>query len=402
MNIRASTGTRIAILPVLIALLFNVLLVSPVAPLAAQSALALTGSTFDATDGNLVVDGEETDWCTPGLGGVTNVAGEIGDGGECPGLNFVKTADVDPIDAGDEASFTLTVWNVGPGDAFDVTLHDDLPAGLAWDLGIVSGDATDEDCMVASSVVPGGEVQMSIDCEFGTLGITTMASGIVIRVFADTDRTDCGLLENESWVDASNDDRIDSDDSILVGCPTLVIDKVADTNVITITGPNNALVATPSVVTWTLTYTLTDGPVTNAVITDEIPIGLEFLDAADGGTLVDGVVTWTFDELTESGSVTFRTTVGPDTISRVAPTVNTAIIASDQTPEDEGQDSVTVTREGEQGGNPTPRPPLPNTAIGTGPNGEPITVPIELLVAFFIGSLGALALANVKARNSRR
>ena len=82
--------------------------------------------------------------------------------------------------------------------------------------------------------------------------------------------------------------------------------------------------------------------------------------------------------------------------------MNTAIIDSDQTPEDEGQDSVTVTREGEQGGNPTPAPPLPNTALGTGLNGEPITVPIELLVAFFIGSLGALALANVKARNNRR
>ncbi len=452
---------------------------------------------------------------------------------QCPGLNFVKTADVDPIDAGDEASFTLTVWNAGPGDAFDVELHDDLPAGLAWDFVIVSGDATDEDCMVASSIVLGGEQQMSIDCEFGTLGVTSMEDGIVIRVFADTDRTDCGLLENDAWVDASNDDRIDAGADILVKCPTiglektndavgsvlpgttvtytltltvddgpandvvvvdvmpvglgsptdisnggiedpagtitwnlgdlddgeytltykavvaddvengeeltnaaaatstnsqcppelevlgpeceddstvivrvptLVIDKVADTNVITITGPNNAPVATPSVVTWTLTYTLTNGPVTNAVITDEVPVGFEFLDASDGGTEAGGVVTWNLaSPLTESGSVTFRTTVDPETISRVAPTVNTAVIVSDQTPEDEGQDSVTVTREEEQGGNPTPTPrPIPNTATGTGLNGEPITVPIELLVAFFIGSLGALALANVKARNNRR
>ncbi|HYI66735.1 MAG TPA: SpaA isopeptide-forming pilin-related protein [Candidatus Limnocylindrales bacterium] len=453
---------------------------------------------------------------------------------ECPGLNFVKTADADPIDAGDEASFTLTVWNnggeSGNADALGVELHDDLPIGLAWDFEIVSGDASDEDCMVASSLVLGGEQQMSIHCQFGTLAPTTMAGGIVIRVFADTDRTDCGLLENEAWADATNDDRIDQDASILVRCPTiglekandavgsvlpgteviytltltvddgpakdvqvidvlpvglenphdisnggtespagtitwnlgdladgeytltyravvadevengeelvnvasatspnsqcpdletlgpecvddsivivrvptLVIDKVADTELITITGPNNALVATPSVVTWTLTYTLANGPVTNAVISDEVPVGFEFLDASAGGTEVDGVVTWTFDELTESGSVTFRTTVDPETISRVAPTVNVAVISSDQTPEDEGQDSVTVTREEELGGNPTPRPPLPNTAAGIGLNGEPITVPIELLAAFFIGSLGALALANVKARNRRR
>lgn len=450
---------------------------------------------------------------------------------ECPGLNFAKTADADPIDAGEEASFTLSVWNIGPGEAFDVTLHDDLPAGLAWDFEVVSGDATDADCSVASSLILGGVVQMSIDCSFGTLGISDMAGGIVIRVFADTTRADCGLLENEAWVDAPNADRIDRDASILVKCPTialekandavgsvlpgtevtytltltvddgpasdvevidalpvglenptdisdggvfdatsgtitwslgdladgeytltyqavvaddvahgeelvnaaaatspnsqcpdletlgpeceddstvvvrvptLVIDKVADAELITITGPNDALVATPAAVTWTLTYTLTNGPVTNAVITDEVPVGFEFLDASDGGTLVDGVVTWTFPTLTESGSVTFRTTVDPETISRVAPTVNVAVIDSDETPEDEGQDSVTVTREEELGGTPTPRPSLPNTATGIGLNGEPITVPIELLAAFFIGSLGALALANVKSRNRRR
>ncbi len=86
------------------------------------------------------------------------------------------------------------------------------------------------------------------------------------------------------------------------------------------------------------------------------------------------------------------------TISRVAPTVNVAVIDSDQTPPDEGQDSVRVVVE------PPPlggtRTSLPNTATATGIDGVPQTVPIELLVAFFIGSLGALAFANV--RSSRR
>ncbi|MEO7296871.1 MAG: hypothetical protein ABIZ57_12110, partial [Candidatus Limnocylindria bacterium] len=453
---------------------------------------------------------------------------------ECPGLNLDKSADADPIDAGDEASFTITVWNAGPGEAFDVELHDDLPAGLSWDFEVVSGDATDEDCSIASSIVLGGEQNMSIDCEFGTVGVTTMEAGIVIRVFADTDRTDCGLLENTATADGSNlDEPLTASDSILVKCPTielekandavgsvlpgstvtykltltvddgpaedvevidtmpiglenptnisdggvfddtagtitwnlgdlddgaytltyqgvvaddvengeelvnaaaatstnsqcpdletlgpdceadstvvvrvptLVIDKVASTELITITGPDDDLVATPSVVTWTLTYTLTDGPVTNALITDEIPTGFEVLDASDGGTLVGGAVVWTFPTLTESGSVTFRTTVDPETISRAGPTVNVAVIESDETPEDEGEDSVRVTQEGELGGNPTPtpRPSLPNTASGIGLNGEPITVPVELLAAFFIGSLGALTLANVKARSRRR
>ena len=46
--------------------------------------------------------------------------------------------------------------------------------------------------------------------------------------------------------------------------------------------------------TWTLTYTLTNGPVTGAVITDEVPDGFKFLDAANGGTFADGTVTWNF------------------------------------------------------------------------------------------------------------
>jgi len=449
---------------------------------------------------------------------------------ECPGLNIVKTADADPIDAGDEASFTITVWNAlePGGTAFGVTLEDDLPAGLEWDFEVLQGEA---DCDLASSLVNGAVVQMSIDCDLGDLAPSAMEEGVIIRVFAETDRDDCGQLTNTAFADASNDDEVSStatitvrcptialekendavgsvlpgttvtytltltvddgpaddvmvvdtlpvglenptnisdggepsadgssitwdlgdladgeytltyeatvaddvengeelvnaaaatstnsqcpdletlgpecedDSTVIVRVPTLVIDKVADVEVITISGPNDDLVADPSVVTWTLTYTLTDGPVTNAVITDEVPEGFEFLDASIGGTLTDGVVTWTFDELSASGSVTFRTTVDPETISRVAPTVNVAVIDSDETEPDEGEDSVTVVVEPPPlGGTPTPRPSLPNTASGFGMNGEPVTIPVELLVAFFIGSLGVLTLANVKARSRR-
>jgi uncharacterized repeat protein (TIGR01451 family)/fimbrial isopeptide formation D2 family protein len=452
---------------------------------------------------------------------------------ECPGLNLTKTADVTPIDAGEEANFTIHLWNAGPGDAFDVELHDDLPPGLDWDFEILNNPASEEDCNVASSQLAGGESQMSIDCEFGTLGVTSQQDGIVIRVFADTDRTDCATLTNNVNASGSNfgeplersasidvrcptialDKENDAVGSVLPGTtvaytltltiddgsardvvvtdvmpvglenptdishggtfdastrtitwqlgdlndgtyeltydavvaddvengeelvnaaaatspnsqcpdletlgpecaddsvvtprvPTLVIDKVADAEVITITGPDNALVADPSVVTWTLTYTPANGPVTNVVITDEVPEGFEFLDASNGGQLINGVVTWTFPTLTESGSVTFRTTVDPETISRVAPTVNVAVIDSDETAPDDGEDSVTVVVEPPPlGGTPTPKPSLPDTAAGIGPNGEPITVPVELLVGMFLSSLGAMALANVRARNRRR
>ena len=286
---------------------------------------------------------------------------------------------------GTVVDFTLTL-DVTNGPIENITIVDELPDGISGATDISGGglyDATTNDITwVLEDVVDNQTLTYK-----ATVSATATAGNYtnVATITEGPCVSDC-----------------DDDSTVTVRVPTLVVDKAASLDLITISGPANAPVATPSVVTWTLTYTLTDGPVTNAVISDEIPVGFVFLDAANGGTETDGVVTWTFAELTASGSVTFRTTVDPATISLTAPTVNTAIIDSDQTPEDEGQDSVTVTREEELGGNPTPAPPLPNTALGTGLNGEPITVPIELLVAFFIGSLGALALANVKSRNSRR
>ena len=336
-------------------------------------------------------------------GDLANNSGEASILVECPGLNIVKTADEDVIVAGEEASFTITVWNAlePGGTALGVTLRDDLPPGLAWDFEVLQGDA---DCGIASSVIEGGIEQRSIDCDLGDLAPSSMEDGVVIRVFAETDQDDCGLMENTAFADATNDDIVTSTDELTVRCPELVVDKVADAEVITISGPSDNLVADPSVVTWTLTYTLTDGPVTDAVITDEIPVGFEFLDAANGGTEAGGVVTWILaSPLESSGTVSFRTTVDPETISRTGPTVNTAVIDSDETEPDEGEDSVTVVVEPPPlGGNPPKEPEVPDTAVIIGPNGQPITVPVELLAVFFLGSLGAVALANVRARNQRR
>ena len=367
--------TRVSVIPVLIALVANLLapVMAAAMPQAAPRALA------------------------PRVA----IAGEPN-----PSLKVVKTADDTDVMVGDEASFTITVWNEGPGDALDVEVQDTLPAGLEWDIELQDPDG-DDACSVASSAVPGQEPQRSFECSLGTLPVTDMSGARVIVVSSDTDNGDCGLHQNVATADGSNHDEVSSSVAeITVRCPTLAIDKAADAEEISITGPNDDLVADPSVVTWTLTYTVTDGPFTNVVITDEVPEGFDFLDASDGGQLVDGVVTWTFPTLNETGSVTLRTTVDPETISRAGPTVNTAVIDSEETEPDEGEDSVTVAAEPPVlGGTPIPAasvPSLPNTAAGIGLSGESVTVPVELLVAFFVGSLGALALANVKARNRRQ
>ena len=290
---------------------------------------------------------------------------------------------------GQTIGYTLEV-TVTDGPIHDAIVFDSLPDGLTY----VEGSADPATGFAAA----GQELVWLI----GTLDSGTYEFSYSATVAADAS----GELANLACVDAEEaDNEICDQTTVEVRVPTLVIDKSASTSSITISGPAGALVADPAVVTWTLSYTLANGPVTNAVITDEIPTGFVFLDASDGGQLVDGEVTWTFATLSESGSVTFRTTVDPETISRVAPTVNVAAIDSDETEPDEGQDSVTVEVEAPVlGGNPTPKPKpvLPDTATGFGIDGEPISVPVELLAAFFIGSLGAATLANVRARSRRR
>ena len=67
MNLQPFRATPFRALPITVAFLLNVV-VGPLAPITQLAApvMALSGSTFNALDGNLTDDGaSETDWCTP-------------------------------------------------------------------------------------------------------------------------------------------------------------------------------------------------------------------------------------------------------------------------------------------------------------------------------------------------
>jgi uncharacterized repeat protein (TIGR01451 family) len=450
---------------------------------------------------------------------------------ECPGLNISKLADNGTIDAGETASYTIVVWNAGPGLALDASWSDELPAGVSWSVNLLNPDG-DDAC--ASSMDSDGN--QSASCEFGDLAVTSKADGKQIVVSGRTDREDCGDLDNTAFAFADNADTVQASASIHVNCPTVAIVKVNDlsepalpgtvvgytltvtvgdsqaddvvvsdvlpggldapsgisdggtydagsrtitwelgdldpgsyeltyqaavsldaeqgdelVNPAVVTSPNsqcpdaenladecddesivtvrvptlvidkaadtdevhfvfdadgNVLSVDPEQVTWTLTYTLANGPVTDAVITDPLPDFLVFVSASDGGVYdpATRTITWSLGDLTVDGSdsVSFVTTVDPDA-PETDPILNVASIVSNETPEDDGEDSIIVTSESELGGNPTPEPSVPNTAIAFGPAGEPISIPIELLVVLFFGSAGALAFANVRAVRRRR
>jgi uncharacterized repeat protein (TIGR01451 family)/fimbrial isopeptide formation D2 family protein len=459
---------------------------------------------------------------------------------ECPGLNISKIADEDTVDAGETASFTILVWNSGPGTAFDAMWSDTLPKGVSWSIDLVNADGDD----ACSSSIDSVTMIQSASCDFNDLAPSAMPTapysadspGKVIVVSGRTDRADCGDLDNTAFASASNADTVQSSASIHVDCPTVAIVKVNDqpepvlpgtvvsytltvtvgdsqaedvvvtdllplgldaptsisdggtynggtrtitwelgdldpgsyeltyqaavsldaeqgdelVNVAVVTSPNSqcpdaenladecdddsivtvrvptlvidksadtevvhfvfdadgdVLSVDPEQVTWTLTYTLANGPVTDAVITDPLPDFLVFVSASDGGAYDEAshTITWQLGDLLVDGSdsVSFVTTVNP-AAPETDPILNVATIVSNETPEDDGTDSIRVTSESELGGNPTPEPSVPNTALIFGPAGEPISIPVELLALVFIGSLGTLAYANVRAARRRR
>jgi uncharacterized repeat protein (TIGR01451 family) len=292
---------------------------------------------------------------------------------------------------GTVVDFTLTL-SVENGPVEGITIVDQLPTGISAATNISGGGSYDS----ATNQITWSDLSEVTDGDTLTYSATVSATATA------------GSYTNTATITEGPcvGDDCTGDSTVTVRVPTLVIDKAASVDLITISGPANAQTASPSSVTWTLTYTLTSGPVTNAVITDTIPTGLVFVAGSAGTGVYDPAtrtVTWTFEQLNASGSVSFRTTIDVATISRTAPTENVAVIRSDQSPSDEGRDSVRVTViPPPLAGNPTPTPRVPNTAVAFGPGGQPITVPIELLVVLFLGSLGGLAFANLRAVQRRR
>ena len=136
----------------------------------------------------------------------------------CPDLKVTKDADNSPISAGDTASFTIKVENIGTGAAKNVTLTDTLPGGITWS---ENSDA----CSIANGV---------LTCDFGT--ILPDASRTVV-VSGETTAASCGTLPNTASASASNEPGTvlgnNSDGAtILVDCPQIVITKSTVTPVV--------------------------------------------------------------------------------------------------------------------------------------------------------------------------
>ena len=262
-------------------------------------------------------------------GPVPNIANLTYDGGsgsddasvrvDCPNITVEKSGN-GPIVNGGTATFSITVTNEGPGEAKDVTLSDQLPAG-DWTLG----GPDKADCSIDGSNL--------LTCDFGDVDAPGGEADNVreISVSKTADAGDCGTIPNTVTVGASNeapgDTGDDTDDAtIVVRCPDIDLDKTVDDSSVE---PNQT-------VTYTIHVKVVNGPVTNAVVTDDLPDGQTYSAGSaspsepvvsDGGK----TLTWTFASLPSGDpAVTITYDVTVDTDANGDPQENEATVCVDE------------------------------------------------------------------------
>ena len=227
-----------------------------------------------------------------------------------PNLDISKKADASSVSAGDPIGYTVTVTNSGPGTAFDVVMHDTLPAnpGLNWTVESTTGGWT---CNIAAGVLTCGGQGFDL------------ASGdsASVHITSPTTSATCGTVSNSATVDASNTTQVSTGIvTIDVECASLAISKVAD----------DATVSAGDPIGYTITVTNNGaGTAKNVVVTDTLPTNAGLTWTIDGGTgaadcsITAGVLTCNFGDMGPGDSFTVHLS-SPTTAATCGQVVNAA------------------------------------------------------------------------------
>jgi uncharacterized repeat protein (TIGR01451 family) len=221
-----------------------------------------------------------------------------------PDLAVSKTAVTPFASVGDPIEFSITVSNNGPGDAYNVSLTDQLPLGYSWYL-----------------ISPPAGFQITAGVLSGNLG--TLSSGSTVTVYVGAIASSGGTVTNTASVAATNESggtlgNNASTASITVLEPDVVVNKTALAPVV-----NEGDVIIYSI----MISNIGQGVADNVTLTDVLPAGYAWSVSSPTPSFVisSGVLTGTEAELAPGASLTL-------TISAIATTpgtiVNTATVMS--------------------------------------------------------------------------
>jgi fimbrial isopeptide formation D2 family protein/uncharacterized repeat protein (TIGR01451 family) len=280
----------------------------------------------------------------------------------CPDISIDKSSDdADGIVAkGQTVTYTIDVA-VLDGPVTSGTVVDTLPAGQTY----VADSQTSDPASSAFSVSDDGRT-LTWTYDFAMNG--DPAATITYQVTIDddaaaADQTNtaefCVALEGTPQaaartVNTSEDTCVSDDETVTV--PELTIVKSNDAPLETIDLGDGDTVDLPTLnegesATFTLDYTLVNGPVDNGVVTDVLPEGLAYVDGTASSNDEFAFVSydeatrtlrWEADKVTESGTLSYKAEAEDGAADLAQPLVNVATIVSDQTKPDSDDSEVFV------------------------------------------------------------
>ena len=318
-----------------------------------QSNLTLTSVLLSDIDG-VEIDSDPTD-------GTIDVASGVDVGIE-------KSGAPNPVIAGEDLTYTLTVTSNGSLGATGVTATDVLPVGTTF----VSAVPSQGSCSESAGTVtcPIGDLASG---ESATVTIVvSIASSVTVESFSNT----ATVTRNETDEVTSNDS--DTIETLIDTRADLSITKTASTDTIRV-GQD-------------LTYTLAvsnTGPsdATDVLVTDTLPATLDYVSAtASQGTCTEdeGVVTCELGTIVDGGSATVSLVVTGTTVGEVA---NKVILSSGVSDLSDANNSDMATTTFDPEATPTPVPtntptpthtPTPTNTPTITPTPTPTATPIPV------------------------
>ncbi len=239
------------------------------------------------------------------------------------------------VEKGSLARFSITVINQGSTPAKNVSVVDDVPAGLefngadnaAWT--VVNGKPT---TIVPGTIAPGGSATVDI-----ALRVLATADGTIRNVaeISVDDGNDVDSTPDDVNTDTIGGDNVtdgtagDEDDHDYAEIRLIVPVLPADIGLKKTA--NKKLVLQGGKVTFTLTVT-SRGPGTaiNVQVCDRLPEAMSFV-SVPGGRIVFGDACWRLGNMPAGATRTLKAIVKVNAVARVGFHINTAVATADNT-----------------------------------------------------------------------